>query len=109
MMQNQEVNVVDSSSSDEEEFEAAADAATTTAATATTANEAAANEEVEVPDHLAFFRCPFTYALMRNPMMCADGNSYEEANIQRWLSNNNKSPLTNLRLEHKTLTPNHNL
>jgi hypothetical protein len=46
---------------------------------------------------------------MRNPMMCADGHSYEEANIQRWLSNNDKSPLTNLRLEHKTLTPNHNL
>jgi hypothetical protein len=42
-------------------------------------------------------------------MMCANGHSYEEANIQRWLSNNDKSPLTNLRLEHKTLTPNHNL
>jgi hypothetical protein len=41
--------------------------------------------------------------------MCADGHSYEEANIQHWLSNNNKSPLTHLRLEHKTLTPNHNL
>ncbi len=88
---------------------AAADAATTAAATATAAAAAAANEELEVPDHLAFFRCPFTYALMRNPMMCADGHSYEEANIQRWLSNNDKSPLTNLRLEHKTLIPNHNL
>jgi hypothetical protein len=46
---------------------------------------------------------------MRNPMMCADGHSYEEANIQCWLSNNDTSPFTNLRLEHKTLTPNHNL
>jgi hypothetical protein len=42
-------------------------------------------------------------------MMCVDGHSYEEANIQHCLSNNDKSPLTNLRLEHKTLTPNHNL
>jgi hypothetical protein len=42
-------------------------------------------------------------------MMCADGHSYEEANIQHWLSNNDTSPFTNLRLEHKTLTPNHNL
>jgi hypothetical protein len=88
---------------------AAADATTTAAATATAATAAAANEVVEVPDHLAFFCCPFTYALMRNPMMCADGHSYEEANIQHWLSNNDKSPLTNLRHEHKTLTPNHNL
>ncbi len=88
---------------------AAADAATTAAATTTAAAATAANEEVEVPDHLAFFCCPFIYALMRNPMMCADGHIYEEANIQCWLSNNNKSPLTNLRLEHKTLTPNHNL
>ncbi len=66
----------------------AAAAATTAAATATTAAAAtaaaaaAANEEVELPDHLSFFCCPFTYALMRNPMMCADGHSYEEANIQ---------------------------
>ncbi len=107
MMQNLEVIVVDSSSSDKEEIEwepeedheqvdapdatvaataAALAAATTTAAavvdTATTAAAAAANEEVEVPDHLAFFCCPFTYALMHNPMMCANGHSYEEANIQ---------------------------
>ncbi len=88
---------------------AAAAAATTAATTATTAAAAAANDEVDVPDHLAFFLCPFTYALMRNPMMCVDGHSYEEANIQHWLSNNDKSPLTNLRLEHKILTPNHNL
>ncbi len=86
-----------------------ADAATTATATTTATAAAAANEEVEVPDHLAFFCCPFTYAVMRNPMMCADGHSYEEANIQRWLSNKDKSPLTNLRLEYKTLTPNHNL
>jgi hypothetical protein len=84
-------------------------AATTAAAIATAAAAAAVNEEVEVPDHLSFFCCPFTYALMCNPMMCADGHSYEEANIQHWLSNNNTSPFTNLRLEHKTLTPNHNL
>ncbi len=84
-------------------------AATTAAATATAAAAAAANQELEVPDHLSFFCCPFIYALMRNPMMCADGHSYEEANIQHWLSNNDTSPFTNLRLEHKTLTPNHNL
>jgi hypothetical protein len=88
---------------------AAAAAATTAAATATATTAAAANEEVEVPDHLSFFCCPFTYALMRNPMMCANGHSYEETNIQHWLSNNDTSPFTNLRLEHKTLTPNHNL
>ncbi len=116
-MQNQEVIVVDSSYSDKEEFEwepeenheqvdvpdaaatasaAALAATTTTAATAaeaatTAAATATANEEVEVPDHLAIFCCPFTYALMHNPMMCADCHSYKEANIQHWLSNNNKS------------------
>jgi hypothetical protein len=84
---------------------AAAAAATTAAATATAAAAAAANEEVEVPDHLSFFCCPFTMALMRNPMMCADGHSYEEANIQCWLSNNDTSPFTNLRFEQKHSPP----
>ncbi len=48
---------------------AAAAAATTATTTATAAAAAIANEEVEVPDHLSFFHCPFTHALMCNPMM----------------------------------------
>jgi hypothetical protein len=79
------------------------------AAAATSATTAAANKEdnyeLDVPAHMAYLHCPISHALMRNPVMCADGHSYGEANIKRWLANNDKSPLTNKMLEHKNSPP----
>ncbi|KAK1300014.1 putative U-box domain-containing protein 50 [Acorus calamus] len=47
---------------------------------------------------------------MKNPYIAADGFSYEEEAIEEWLhSGHETSPMTNLRLKHKDLTPNHTL
>ncbi|CAK0869320.1 unnamed protein product [Prorocentrum cordatum] len=54
--------------------------------------------------------CPISQMLMQDPVMCADGHSYERACIERWLSEGHRtSPKTNALLRHTTLTPNHNL
>jgi hypothetical protein len=53
--------------------------------------------------------CPIGYNLMVDPVVCADGHSYDRAAIQEWFSNHNTSPLTNQRLPNKHLIPNHTL
>jgi len=50
--------------------------------------------------------CPITCAIMKEPVICSDGNTYERKAIETWLRNNNKSPSTNLPLTNKTLIPN---
>jgi hypothetical protein len=40
------------------------------------------------------FMCPIGHEIMRDPVSCADGHSYEQANIKRWLVSNSTSPLT---------------
>lgn len=48
--------------------------------------------------------------VMKNPHVAADGFSYELEAIEQWLnSGHNTSPMTNLRLNHTFLTPNHTL
>ena len=55
------------------------------------------------------FQCPITTQVMYEPMMAADGESYEKEYIEAWLVTRNTSPLTNELLTHKHLTPNKNL
>ena len=43
---------------------------------------------------------------MVNPVIAADGHTYERQEITQWLASNNTSPKTNLPLEHKALIPN---
>ena len=43
---------------------------------------------------------------MDNPVLTADGQTYERREIETWLRTHRTSPLTNLRLANKTLTPN---
>lgn len=51
--------------------------------------------------------CPITRDLMRDPVICADGNSYEREAIEQWFAAGRwASPLTNERLAHRTLIPN---
>lgn len=52
------------------------------------------------------FTCPITQELMVEPMSAEDGHSYERAAIERWLEKNVTSPVTNLPLPTKRLTPN---
>ena len=53
------------------------------------------------------YLCPITQDIMENPVIAADGHSYEEAAILQWLKTGHKtSPLTNIKLNHAALTPN---
>ena len=52
--------------------------------------------------------CPITQELMQDPVICADGHTYEREAIERWLQSGNKrSPLTNEVLKNRELVPNH--
>ena len=55
------------------------------------------------------FSCPITHSIMKDPVMCADGHSYERDSIQRWFSYNNTSPHTGAKLPNMRVTPNHAL
>ncbi|CAJ1049509.1 WD repeat%2C SAM and U-box domain-containing protein 1 isoform X2 [Xyrichtys novacula] len=60
-----------------------------------------------IPDE---FLCPITRELMREPVIAADGFSYEREAIESWINTKNRSsPMTNLPLLTTLLTPNHTL
>ena len=50
--------------------------------------------------------CPITHELMTDPVMAADGFSYEREAITSWFRQYDTSPCTNMVLDHKFLTPN---
>ena len=52
------------------------------------------------------FLCPIGREVMRDPVMCADGHSYERTAIATWLQSHATSPNTNLPLAHLLLVPN---
>lgn len=58
-------------------------------------------------DCVGLLCCPITHELFRDPVLASDGNTYEREAIQEWFSKRSTSPLTNVELRDKTLTPNH--
>lgn len=52
------------------------------------------------------FYCPITQMLFVDPVVAADGNTYEREAIEFWLKDHEKSPLTNIKLKNKELTKN---
>ncbi|CBI16147.3 unnamed protein product, partial [Vitis vinifera] len=65
------------------------------------------SEEQPVP---SFFLCPILQDIMHDPHVAADGFTYEKEALLGWLENGREtSPMTNLRLSHLHLTPNHSL
>ena len=46
---------------------------------------------------------------MNDPVIAADGITYERAAIERWFTTRDTSPMTNMRLANKQLTPNYAL
>lgn len=55
------------------------------------------------------FNCPVTMELMEDPVVCADGHTYERSAIEAWLhvhGSNSTSPVTGLPLAHTHLVPN---
>ena len=69
----------------------------------TAAEKPLAAEPPEEPVELV---CPITNEIMTDPVFTEDGQTYERAAIERWLSTNGTSPLTGKLLAHRNLTPN---
>ncbi|XP_075567021.1 WD repeat, SAM and U-box domain-containing protein 1 isoform X3 [Pelecanus crispus] len=62
---------------------------------------------VTIPDE---FLCPITRELMKDPVIAADGYSYEKEAMENWITNKRRSsPMTNLPLPSLMLTPNRTL
>uniref|UniRef100_S4RSC4 WD repeat, SAM and U-box domain-containing protein 1 n=1 Tax=Petromyzon marinus TaxID=7757 RepID=S4RSC4_PETMA len=60
--------------------------------------------DTDVPDE---FLCPISRELMHNPVIAADGYSYEKKEVEAWLHGRRRtSPMTNLPLESAILIPN---
>ncbi|XP_055966297.1 WD repeat, SAM and U-box domain-containing protein 1 isoform X3 [Sorex fumeus] len=61
----------------------------------------------EIPDE---FICPITRELMKDPVIAADGYSYEKEAMENWIKKKKRtSPMTNLVLPSLVLTPNRTL
>lgn len=55
----------------------------------------------------SYFMCPIFQEVMSDPHMAADGFTYEAEAIRGWFdSGHDTSPMTNLKLPHRELTPN---
>ena len=64
-------------------------------------------KERGVPDG---YLCPISLEVMEDPVIAADGHSYERSDIELWFARgNDTSPKTGGALPHQFLTPNHNL
>jgi len=57
----------------------------------------------------AVFICPITKEIFEDPVVAADGFTYERSAIIQWLRNSSQSPMTNMTLDHLSLTPNHSV
>merc|ERR1719171_3447531 len=55
------------------------------------------------------FYCPVSQQVMRDPVVLCDGHTYERRHIQRWLQENNTSPVSGLQLPQQDIYPNHAL
>lgn len=62
------------------------------------------------PGVLPELLCPITREVMRDPVVAADGFSYERRAILKWITSGNKtSPMTNQQLQDLTVLPNRTL
>lgn len=50
--------------------------------------------------------CPITHEVLREPVVAADGITYERKAITNWLATHDTSPMTNVVLSNKELHPN---
>lgn len=56
--------------------------------------------------HVARCACWSAQELMKDPVVAADGFTYEREHISKWMATCNLSPSTGLPLAHTALTPN---
>ena len=52
------------------------------------------------------FECSISCDIMNDPVICADGFTYDRQSIELWLSTHDTSPMSNAVLSSKTLLPN---
>lgn len=52
------------------------------------------------------FMCPIMHERLTEPVLAADGHTYERAAIEKWLQLHNTSPMTGAPLAHRYLTEN---
>ena len=66
------------------------------------------NSKYNFPDDISQnFLCPISYDVLYDPVITADGHTYEKIEILKWFINDNKtSPLTNKKLESLDVIPN---
>ncbi|KAL5859692.1 hypothetical protein ACOSQ4_000988 [Xanthoceras sorbifolium] len=58
----------------------------------------------------SYFICPILQEVMEDPVVAADGYTYEAEALKGWLeSGHDTSPMTNLQLSHQNLVPNRSL
>lgn len=53
------------------------------------------------------FLCCISKEIMSAPVVCADGHTYDRENIEKWLHDNDTSPMTGAVLSNKYFAPNH--
>jgi hypothetical protein len=53
------------------------------------------------------FLCPISHEVMSDPVVAADGHSYDKSEIEKWFATGNRSsPMTNSAMPSTTLRPN---
>jgi serine/threonine protein kinase len=62
------------------------------------------NNPSDLPDSL---KCPITYELFRDPVIGADGHTYERENITAWIQKHSTSPMTREPMDVSSLRPNY--
>merc|ERR1711865_597726 len=55
------------------------------------------------------FYCPITHAVMHDPVVDINGDTYERTAIEEWISRNKSSPITREAMERTDLRPNRTL
>ncbi|KAK9827654.1 hypothetical protein WJX81_004095 [Elliptochloris bilobata] len=60
-------------------------------------------------DAIDCLACPITHEVLREPVVAADGWTYERSAIEMWLQSHDTSPMTNDRMPDKVLIPNKSL
>ena len=65
-----------------------------------------ASQAIDLMTLSEFWKCPLTHHVMRDPVVAADGYTYERCAAERWLSERLTSPTTGEPLSSKILTPN---
>jgi hypothetical protein len=71
--------------------------------------EDVATQSIEVTEPPDEFVCPITQELMVDPVVIADGHTYERSAIETWMQRKAASPMTGASLDCNMIFPNHTL